>query len=219
MVSSTCAMASDLITAELNERLQHTHGLPAVDGLGSECDALAQALGLARNEQGSRGVQKNDISERPLVSLQNGADMGGVLRRVAANQVLKSRLGQSGIARRDPEGRNPAGVENCNMADAGRGQLIEPIGAMHDPGPFRSQQAKYVGDGLDPVFTEHAHQLIFGARRIGEGTEQIEDGADAELAPHLCYVTNRGMMNRREHEAETALLDAARDSLWPALDI
>ena len=90
---------------------------------------------------------------------------------------------------------------------------------MHHPGPLDPKQTEHAGDRLDPFFGEHADHLIFGAGRIGERTEQIEDSADAELAPHFRHVTHGGMMDRREHEAEPALLDAARDGLRRALDI
>ena len=66
---------------------------------------------------------------------------------------------------------------------------------------------------------EHPHDLIFHPGRIGEGTKQIEDGARAELGPHLGDMAHGGMMGRREHEAEPARLDRARDRVRLARDI
>src|SRR5215470_20079085 len=139
--------------------------------------------------------------------------MSGVLYRIAADQVMRFRLGQSGIARRDPEGRDLAAVEHCNMADIGGRQLVEAIGAVHDPGPLDSQQTEHAGDRLDPLLAEYADDLIFGARRIGERAEQIEDRADAKLASHFCDVAHGGVMGWCEHEAETTSLDAAGNGL------
>ena len=54
---------------------------------------------------------------------------------------------------------------------------------------------------------------------VAELTKQIEDGARAELGPHLRYMAHGSVMRRREHEAEPAFGNAARDRLWRGLDI
>ena len=72
-------------------------------------------------------------------------------------------------------------VHHRHIADARGGELVKPVAAMHDPGALGAEQRQHLRDRLDPFLAEHADDLIFGAGRIGERPEQIEDGARAEL--------------------------------------
>ena len=49
---------------------------------------------------------------------------------------------------------------------------------------------------------KHAEELPLHAGRVGERAEQIEDGARAELDPRRPDMLHRGVMSRREHEAD-----------------
>src|SRR6185437_1258058 len=196
---------SDLSMAQLDQSIENSLGLAAVDGLGGQGNRLAQRIRFTDNEQRRRGIEENDVAERPLISLQHRADMGGVLDRIAAGQIFGPRLRETGVPRRDLEGRDPATVEHRHMTDARGGELVEPIGAMHDPGALDPEQTKHAGNWLDPLLGEYTDHLIFGVGRIGERTEQIEDGANAELAPYFRDVAYGGMVDRGEHEAEPAL--------------
>ena len=55
----------------------------------------------------------------------------------------------------------------------------------------------------------HTDQLMTDSRRTREGTEDVEDRANAELAPHRDHVTERGMKIRREEKSDAGLLDAS----------
>src|SRR5262249_43318949 len=171
----------DLTTAEPYERLENSQSLAAVNRPRCQCDALAQRVRLAGNEQRRGSVQHHDIAERAFEAAKHGADMRGVLDSIAAGEAFGPGIRQSGIARRNPKGRDLAHVHHGNVADPGGGELVEPVAAMDHPGPLSSEQRKHLRDRLDPLLPEHADDLIFGTGRIGEGPEQIEDGARPEL--------------------------------------
>ena len=83
---------------------------------------------------------------------------------------------------------------------------------MHHPGPLRSQRPS-AWAWARPFLAEHADDLIFRPGRIGQRPEQIENGARAELAAHLCDMAHGGVMDRREHKAEPASPRCTGDGL------
>src|SRR6478736_7638115 len=163
MVSRTFVTASDLIMAEGDKSIENGLGLAAVDRFCPKRHAVPERVGLAGDEQGRRGIEEHDIAKRPTIALQQSADMSGVLGRVAAYQVFGPRVGQPGIAGRDPEGRHLTAVEHGDMADACRGELVEPVASMHHPGPLDAEQAEHFCQRLYPLLGVYAYHLEFGA--------------------------------------------------------
>ena len=60
-----------------------------------------------------------------------------------------------------------------------------------------------------PVWGENPDHLALGAGGIGEGTEQVEDGAKAELAPHRAGEAHGGVVRDGKQEADAHFRDAA----------
>src|ERR1700686_3719583 len=58
---------------------------------------------------------------------------------------------------------------------------------------------------------KHAQQLVRRAGRIGQRSEDIEDGSDAELLAHRRRMLHRAVMAGRKHEADAGLGYACRD--------
>ena len=65
----------------------------------------------------------------------------------------------------------------------------------------------------DQIGMKHAHQNIGRVRRIGQRTEDVEEGAHAHLATNRCHRFHRRMMRRRKHEADAGFLETGRDQL------
>ena len=66
---------------------------------------------------------------------------------------------------------------------------------------------------LNEFRTGHTQQDVRGARRVDEGAQQIEQGADAQLPADGAYITEGRMKIRREQESEVPLVQQAPDIL------
>ena len=67
---------------------------------------------------------------------------------------------------------------------------------MHHPGPLDAEQAEHFCERLYPLLGVYAYHLEFGAGRIGQRSEQVEDRARPELASDLRHVTHCGVMGQ-----------------------
>ena len=78
-----------------------------------------------------------------------------------------------------------------------------------------AELAQGAGEGLAARGVVDAHELHGGQGGVGERTEEIEDGADAEGATHRHRVTNARVVLGRKEKADACLLEAtARDLGW-----
>ena len=91
----------------------------------------------------------------------------------------------------------------------------------HDPARRRlgAEAGQGMGERHHPVGRVDAEKLALDARRVGQRPEQIEDRADAELAPRRTDMAHRGVMGGGEHEADAGLGDAAADAVRRLVDL
>ena len=61
------------------------------------------------------------------------------------------------------------------------------------------------------VGVEHTHQDVRRIGRVGQRAQDVEDGAHTEFLAHGRHVLHRGVVVRREHEADAGVGDAAAD--------
>jgi hypothetical protein len=61
--------------------------------------------------------------------------------------------------------------------------------------------------------------MLGAPRRVGQRPEDVEDGLDAQFLAHRCHVLHGRMVVRREHEADAALFDGARNLLRVEVDV
>ena len=94
---------------------------------------------------------------------------------------------------------------------AGGSQLVEPAGAVHHERMLGAELREHLGDRHDQRLRVDAHHLPAGAGRVRERPEQVEDAADAQLAPDRAGVAHRGVVGLREEEPEADLVDAGGD--------
>ena len=65
---------------------------------------------------------------------------------------------------------------------AGRRDLVDAVGAVHDPGALRAEQQQRARQQLGQLRPRHADDLPRRARRVRQRPEQVERRADAEIA-------------------------------------
>ena len=90
---------------------------------------------------------------------------------------------------------------------------------MRDPYAFGAEVFEHLRHGLDPLPRERADHLALDAGRIGKRSEQIENGAGAELDARRADILHRRMMRGREHEADAGLLDAVTNMFGRELNL
>ena len=66
---------------EFHQQLQALAGVAAIDGVGGQRDGLADVVGVSGGYQRGGGIQHDDIAARGTLSLEHGANDGGVLLR------------------------------------------------------------------------------------------------------------------------------------------
>ena len=71
----------------------------------------------------------------------------------------------------------------------------------------------------DQIGVEHAHQNIGRAGRVGEGPEDVEDGAHPQFTAYGRHVFHGRVVVGCKHEAHADLFDAARNRLRREVDV
>ena len=89
---------------------------------------------------------------------------------------------------------------------------------MHDHGVLRAQQGEYTRQCFAQAGDRDAGELSAGARRVRQWAQDVEHGPHADFASRRDGVAHGGVIQRREHEAEPGLGDAARDALGWQVD-
>ena len=109
------------------------------------------------------------------------------------------RLRQPDVGRVQIERVDRAVAALGDLGVAGGRELVDAVGAVHDPGALGSEQHQRPRHQLGELRPRHADQLTRRARRIGQRPEQVERRPHAELAAH-----------RRRHAASTDETSARR---------
>src|SRR6185295_142119 len=99
-------------------------------------------------------------------------------------------------------------VAVLQLADAGsseRGQLVQAVVGMYDPGAFAAQFAQDRCELVGEFRCEDSEELMSGASRVGQRSEEIEDRRDAQRTAGRPDKPHRRMMASRECEADVRL--------------
>ena len=106
----------------------------------------------------------------------------------------------------------------ADVVRPGRRELVDPERAVDDERAPRAELREHVGDRPDERFRIDADHLRAGAGGVRERAEHVEHGTRREVAPNRRGVAHRGVVRRREHEAEAELVDRLRDPLRRLLE-
>ncbi len=80
---------------------------------------------------------------------------------------------------------------------------------MNHPHPLRAQQTQRASEQFGQVWPRHTNQLAHGARRIGQGSEQIESRPHAQIAPRRTGMSHRWVKRRREQKGDADAFKAS----------
>ena len=154
------------------------------------------------------------IAERraSAFTAEDGSHRGGVLGRSAAAQVGRVTARDAELERVDLALPHVSVGDLADEVRARRRQLVDPTGAVDDECAARAELREHLRDRAHErrrVDADHLRPRSCGVR---QRSEQVEDRSRRELPPHRRRVAHRGVVRRREQEAEAELVDRAFDS-------
>ncbi len=123
----------------------------------------------------------------------------------AAQDVLERMHRQADIFGMQLELLDRCTLQCGDPADAGDGQLVGAVAAMHQPGAGRSKCAQGFGHGADQVAGKCAGQLVFDTGGVGQRPEDVEDGPCAKFRSGGHHMGNCRVVHGRHHEADSDL--------------
>ncbi len=80
---------------------------------------------------------------------------------------------------------------------------------MHDPGALGAQGPQNPGQGLDPSAVVHAQHLAAGAGGIGEGAQQVENGAEPQFLADRQDMAHGAVVGGCEQDADPGFVQGA----------
>ena len=194
-----------------HERVELGAGGAGGDGRPRLLDALGDARRRLGDVERRAGVEQDDVEVRARGAVEDLAHVAGVLGGVAAAQVVERRAAQAELLGRDLVVHVEAlpGEHLDDGGGAGRRDLVEPVVAVHDQVAVVAHQPHRLGDALDVARVGDADELVSGAGRVGQRSDEVERRRHADLAAHRRHVLHGEVVARREHEADARLGDAA----------
>ena len=91
--------------------------------------------------------------------------------------------------------------------------------ARHDHGPRCTKPPRGLGQRLPGGGPAHADHLHAGAGRIAERADEVEDGRPTERSTKRSDLRHRGMVDRRQAEAEPEFREAPPAHPWRRVDL
>ena len=142
----------------------------------------------------------------------------GVVFGVAAGDGVGGRAVQAEIFRRNFVGANGAAVEFGDVGFGAERNFVEAVGAVDDEGAFDAELREGAGEKFRVMRSGNADNLRGGASGIGERSEKIENGTNAQSAAGGHGVFHGGVNGGREKKADADLFDGLADALGRLVD-
>src|SRR5262249_4099354 len=105
----------------------------AVQRLGAQPDAVLQRLGLARHDEGCSRIEQRYVAIGARLAIEHTLQRDCIGIGIAALQSLAAGAAEAGFFRRHLEAADTAVLECCDKGRAGERDLVEAVGAVHDP--------------------------------------------------------------------------------------
>ena len=157
---------------------------------------------------GRPGVERHHVARRPRFVRQGSQQHLLRGRGIADLDLGKTRGPDAELPGMDRVFAHVAVLQLGDQRVAGHGNLVQPFDPVDHQDVVAPQALQDARLDAHQVGVENAHDLVARARGIGQGTEDVEDGANAQLAPHRRRMLHRAVVGGREHEADTDLVDA-----------
>ena len=166
----------------------------------------------AGDEQRRAGIQHHDITRRAGLALQHPRTIAAFSAASPPSSSAERRLANAELRRVDVERVHRTVAALGHLGVAGRRDLVDAVGAVHDPGARRPEQPQRAREQLGQLGTRHADDLPRRAGGIGQRAEQVERRPHAQLAPRRRRVLHRRMERRREEERDVAASCSVRST-------
>ncbi|EOR71910.1 putative RNA-binding protein [Thermobifida fusca TM51] len=195
--------------AALHPRVQFRFGRAAVHGFRSPLVLGAQGFDegsgdpLGGGERRSR-VEQDRVPHRAGAAVQELADDAGVELDVSAAQRFRGGPRNAQVCRVQLLVADRAVGDDPHRRGRRGGELVQPVVAAEHEG-VHTALGEDPGHDLAHVPVEDADRGGGGPGRVGQRSQEVEDGGHGELAPRLGRVLQRGVVERREAEGDVDL--------------
>lgn len=209
--------------AELAELFEGGGGEAGVDGLGGAGDAFLEVAGESGGDEDGGRVEQDDLAAGSGDAGEDVVEEGAVGGDVAAGELVECGAGEAGHFGGDAGGfeLGLAGVVFEDAGDdgfAGGGELVDAVGAVNDEGAASAEGEQGAADEEDAAGGEDADDLDAGLSGVGERSDEIEDGAEAEGAAEGAEGFHGGVVEGREEEDESGFAEALDGELGGEVD-
>ncbi len=191
--------------------------------VSSACSARRMPAERSAGEAGDHdrrpGVERDDVAPRAALAFQDGADRLGRFLKAPDDQVRELRARQAELLRRPFVHRHLALLQFRHERAARRRDLVEAVVSVDDEASLAAEVPEHGGEDRRQGGIVHADELVARAGGVGQRAEQVEDGADADLAPRADGELHRLVEHRRVEESDPGFAQAALDHAGPGLDV
>ena len=183
--------------------------------MGGEGYAGDDVGGEVCGDKDGGGIEQDDVAAGGALAGEDGGEDGGVGGGVAANEGFDGGAFEAGVLWGDGAEGDDAVADFGEVSGAADGDFVEAAmgtgggfgGAVNDEGVAGAEDRHGFGYERDGVGGVDAHDLRGGSGGVGEGAEEIEDGADAEGSANGHDGFHRWMQRRRVEEGEAMLAE------------
>lgn len=209
--------------SEADEGIQFFAGGAGVDGFSGETDAIAKISGAACGDESGGGVGENDFAVRAVFAIkkraaENFVDDFGVVFCVTASVGVCGRAMETEIFGRKFVRANGAAAQFGDVRFGAERNFVKAVGAVHDEGALDSELRESAREKFGVMRRRDADNLRGGSGGIGERTEKIENGANAESAARGNRMLHRRMNRGREKKTDADLFDGLANALGRLVD-
>ena len=109
--------------------------------------------------------------------------------------------------------------ELAHQSGCAQAHLVHAVAAIDHQRMLGTQALQSANLDAHQIGVKHAHQNVRRTGRIGERTQNIEDGSDAQLFAHRRHVFHGGVVVGGKHKSNAHLLHALRNFFGRQVDV
>jgi hypothetical protein len=167
---------------------QESCNCTCVNGPGGEGDACDEVWGEVGGDQDGGSIEQDNVAAGAAFAREDGGEDGGVGMGVASDEGFDGGAFEADVLGCEGAEGDDAVVDLGEVGWSADGDLVEGAdgaiggfgGAVDNEGVAGAEEGHGIGDEGDSVGCVDSHDLCGGSGGVGEGTEEVEDGADAE---------------------------------------
>lgn len=195
---------------ELDEGVEFGEGVAAIEGgLGF----FERGLEITRpGGEGSGGIEKDGVAARAVqfIAEEVAHHLCGFVGR-ATTEVSDGGRRETEFDRIEVIRFDSVVFEMADAIDARRVEFVETVRAVNDERGFGTEFVEDVRKRLGEFGVENARELNVRARRIGERSKNVEDGALTDFLARTDGVLHGRMKLGCKHKSDADLLNGLRN--------